>query len=286
MEKVINYLCLTALALLTAGAIPTQAQEAPGLQDTTLFTRMPGYDLASVDEQDFDAYDFNIKGEQGEQVPNRVEGHYLRYAYRFDDKSGSSYASRLKVVRNYQAAALKKGGEVLYEDTYSGLLTLRFSQGGKETWVEVAGGEWEIDLVIVEKEEMRQDIVASGTAATFREGLARSGHVEVPGILFDFNKTEIKPESEAALKEVAKLLRENAALKVWVVGHTDNVGTAEYNLALSNARAASVVKVLTESMGIEGNRLASFGAGPYSPVASNREEAGRALNRRVELVAQ
>ena len=79
------------------------------------------------------------------------------------------------------------------------------------------------------------------------------------------------------------MLQANAALKVWVVGHTDNVGSAESNLTLSGARAAAVVKALA-LRGIGANRLAPHGAGPYAPVASNRTEAGRAKNRRVELV--
>jgi outer membrane protein OmpA-like peptidoglycan-associated protein len=75
-------------------------------------------------------------------------------------------------------------------------------------------------------------------------------------------------------------------LKVWVVGHTDCIGSAEPNVALSTARAAAVVKVLTQKMGGEQKRLASFGAGPYSPPASNATEEGRTRNRRVELVTQ
>jgi OmpA-OmpF porin, OOP family len=85
---------------------------------------------------------------------------------------------------------------------------------------------------------------------------------------------------------VAKLLKANPALKVWVVGHTDNVGPAETNVTLSKARAASVVKALSQKNGADGKRLAPYGVGPYAPVATNATEEGRAHNRRVELVAQ
>ena len=108
--------------------------------------------------------------------------------------------------------------------------------------------------------------------------------VEVPGIFFDFGKAELKPESDAAIKEIAKLLQANPALKLWVVGHTDAVGSAEANVTLSNARAAAVVKALTQQNAIDPKRLAPFGAGPYAPVSSNDSEDGRARNRRVELV--
>jgi outer membrane protein OmpA-like peptidoglycan-associated protein len=87
------------------------------------------------------------------------------------------------------------------------------------------------------------------------------------------------------LKEVAKLLQDNASLKVWVVGHTDNTGQDEANVVLSQARAASVVKALLQ-MGVAATRLAPHGAGPFAPVAPNTAEEGRARNRRVELVAR
>ena len=81
------------------------------------------------------------------------------------------------------------------------------------------------------------------------------------------------------------MLQSNPTLSVWVVGHTESVGSVASNMSLSAARAAAVVKSLVQS-GIGANRLAAYGAGPYAPVASNAAEEGRARNRRVELVAQ
>jgi outer membrane protein OmpA-like peptidoglycan-associated protein len=157
---------------------------------------------------------------------------------------------------------------------------------GKEIWIDVYpmndGADYTIS--IVEREAMQQDVVAN--AAALKAGLREAGHVEVPGILFDTNQSVLKPESAAAVAEVAKLLKADPALKVWVVGHTDASGVASSNLTLSNARAAAVVKALVETHGIAAARLGPFGAGPYAPVAPNTTEAGRAKNRRVELVAQ
>jgi outer membrane protein OmpA-like peptidoglycan-associated protein len=70
-----------------------------------------------------------------------------------------------------------------------------------------------------------------------------------------------------------------------VVGHTDNVGTAEFNVTLSSARASAVAKALVAA-GIDARRLTPHGDGPFAPVATNTTEEGRARNRRVELVAQ
>jgi outer membrane protein OmpA-like peptidoglycan-associated protein len=108
----------------------------------------------------------------------------------------------------------------------------------------------------------------------------------VPGIFFDFGKSDIKPESAPALQEIAKLLKAEADIKVWVVGHTDYIGSAETNAALSSARAAAVVKALVQDHGLDGKRLSSYGNGPYAPVATNATEEGRAKNRRVELVVR
>jgi outer membrane protein OmpA-like peptidoglycan-associated protein len=69
-----------------------------------------------------------------------------------------------------------------------------------------------------------------------------------------------------------------------VVGHTDAVGSAESNVALSNSRAVAVIRVLAQKLGVDPARLSPYGAGPFSPVASNKSEDGRAKNRRVELV--
>jgi outer membrane protein OmpA-like peptidoglycan-associated protein len=85
---------------------------------------------------------------------------------------------------------------------------------------------------------------------------------------------------------MAKFLKTNAATRVFIVGHTDNKGTLDYNVGLSGRRAEAVVKALATKYGIEANRLTPRGLGPLAPVATNRSEDGRAKNRRVEMVEQ
>jgi OOP family OmpA-OmpF porin len=123
-------------------------------------------------------------------------------------------------------------------------------------------------------------------ASAMAKGIASAGHVALYGILFDTDKTDIKPESAAAITEIAKFLKQDAAVKLYVVGHTDNVGIYDYNLNLSQRRAAAVVAELTTKHGIAAARLKPAGSGPLSPVAPNDTEDGRAKNRRVELVKQ
>ena len=124
------------------------------------------------------------------------------------------------------------------------------------------------------------------SASEMGKSLDSSGKVAVYGILFDTNKADIKPESRASLDQIGALLKQQTGLKLHVVGHTDNVGTLPANMDLSKRRAEAVVGDLASSYGIARNRLTGNGVASLAPVASNRDEAGRAKNRRVELVLQ
>src|SRR5690606_32585475 len=99
----------------------------------------------------------------------------------------------------------------------------------------------------------------------------------------DFDSDLIKPESAPTLAEVATLLISKPALSLTVVGHTDSQGGADYNLDLSQRRAASVVNALVTQYGIDAGRLASSGAGMTQPIDTNDTDEGRTKNRRVEL---
>lgn len=279
-------------AILVGACAVVNAQglkDVKGVSDPALFSRMPSFYLSYADsyrEEQFGSHLFTVRnGKALEKV--RVEGRVREWRYAFDAKSGAVKPSALQIQRNYQGAAQKLGGKVLWEEA-SGYCrtTLQVARDGKEIWVELyprADGNG-YRLTIVERQEMKQDVVASAEA--LQAGLGTAGHVEVPGIFFDTNESVLKPESEAAVAEVAKLLKASPGLRVWVVGHTDATGQAPANLSLSSARAASVVQALVQKHGIEARRLGAFGAGPYAPVATNADEAGRARNRRVELVAQ
>ncbi len=124
-------------------------------------------------------------------------------------------------------------------------------------------------------------------AKALNQGLASDGHIALGGLLFDSGRADLKPESRPQLEEMAKLLRSQPRLKVFIVGHTDNVGGFDTNLTLSQARAQAVVQALSQApYNIEAGRLSAKGLANMAPQASNADEAGRAKNRRVELVAQ
>lgn len=129
----------------------------------------------------------------------------------------------------------------------------------------------ETKMVVVPAEEMALNIDKTGRAILY-------------GIYFDTNSTVIKPESKETLAQIQKLLSTRKDLKLYVVGHTDNVGGFDYNMDLSRRRAESVVNALGTQYGIDRNRLSPAGVGLLAPVAPNSTEEGKAKNRRVELV--
>lgn len=125
--------------------------------------------------------------------------------------------------------------------------------------------------------------VAAGGKKLY-DALAEAGRVATQGIYFDTGSDRIRPESTPTLKEIAAMLSEHADLKLTIEGHTDNVGNAAANQALSERRAAAVAKYLSEAHGIDAGRLSSKGLGASKPVTSNDTPQGRQSNRRVELV--
>ena len=123
---------------------------------------------------------------------------------------------------------------------------------------------------------------AETPVTTMADTLAKDGRVAVYGINFDFDSATLRPESTVVLEQVAGLLRDDPALRITIEGHTDDVGGAAYNDALSGKRANAVRDWLVAT-GIEGARLEAVGKGVGSPVATNGNDVGRAQNRRVEL---
>jgi outer membrane protein OmpA-like peptidoglycan-associated protein len=125
--------------------------------------------------------------------------------------------------------------------------------------------------------------VAAGGRDLYR-ALAESGRVTADGIYFDTNSDRLRPESEAALGEIAGVLARHPDLRLSIEGHTDDAGDAAANQALSAKRAAAVRARLAAAYGVAGGRLEARGFGAARPAAPNTSEAGRQRNRRVELV--
>lgn len=117
-----------------------------------------------------------------------------------------------------------------------------------------------------------------------RSKLITEGKFSTTGILFDVNSDKIKPESYGVLKDLGNVLKENATVKVRIIGHTDSDGDAAKNLDLSKRRAASVKNALATEFGIDAARMETDGKGQTQPAAPNTTPEGKANNRRVEFI--
>ncbi len=276
MNRITKWLTMAGLAMAIAVRVcSAQAAQpdAEGCKDSPLITRFPGSVITSCENKDDDAFSFTMANGQ---PPKRLEGalHVINYDF---PKS----ASKAQVVRNLNTAMRNAGYTFDYDSGDYGDFTVHKGN----TWIQIeisASGNYK--ETILTETQLTQDVVAN--AAAISQGLASTGHMVIAGILFDTGKSDVKPESAAALQEIGMLMKQNPKLKAFVVGHTDNVGALAANLDLSRRRAAAVVQILTSKYGVPVDRLDAFGAGPYAPMASNDTENGRAMNRRVELVKQ
>lgn len=178
----------------------------------------------------------------------------------------------------------KRHRNPVYDGDEMGIYMVRTPE--REIWVEGYvpqhyGREGTYFLTVVEKKllEVKASLLP---AEEMKRELDAKGHVALY-INFDFDKADIKPESQPIIDQIVKLLKSNPSLNLMVEGHTDNVGTPPYNKKLSDARAKSVVGALT-AQGIDALRLKAVGYGQDKPIADNSTDDGRAKNRRVELV--
>jgi outer membrane protein OmpA-like peptidoglycan-associated protein len=281
MKKVSAVVFGVVLAVGLMGSSAFAQQDKKGCKAHPLFTRMPGTYIYDCKSTEFDAREWPDPDTQG-KTKVKVEGKYYLIHY-FNQKEFEGKRSDLQVQRNYRNA-MKKIGASVYEEsddrTYMKLL-----KDGKEIWAYVWSYHGDqIKIEIIEKEAMKQEVTAD--AKVMADGISSTGHVAIYGIYFDFNKSDVKSESDPALQEISKLLSGNPNLKVFIVGHTDNVGGVDYNMKLSQARADAVVKALTTKYKVNPQSLKAYGVGQLAPVAPNKTEEGRAKNRRVELVEQ
>ena len=249
------------------------AQDAEGCKDSPLVTRMQGSTIASCETKEFEQQEVAMKDKDGEKVAKTIEGDWHTWDY--NTRAGSS---QVQVYRNL-ANAMKNAG-----------FTLDFTDDREEltahkgnTWIYFDVNAEHYYQTVVFTKAMEQEVTAD--AASLSDEIAKSGHVAVYGINFETGKATIKGESENILGEIVKLMQQNPDLKLRVEGHTDNQGAAAANQALSEKRAQGVVAWLT-AHGVAGSRLTAKGMGQTEPVADNGTEAGRAKNRRVELVKQ
>lgn len=261
------------------------ASDAPRSKDHPLLTRYPASHIVEY-AKNFNAVEFaTARGADGNPSRQRVEGDTTNIVYFHND--AAKQPSALQLIRNYQNAIKSIGGEVVYErlprDNDGGETTLRVATGGKKVWVLVEPGIFSAPtqsyrIAVVEVAAMQQVVSAN----KMLDEINKYGFIALY-VNFDTGKTELKPDAQATVREIVAMLKASPALKIAIEGHTDNVGAAAANKALSEGRARSVTNAVVAG-GIPANRLGAAGFGAERPLADNRSEEGRAKNRRVELV--
>jgi outer membrane protein OmpA-like peptidoglycan-associated protein len=224
---------------------------------------------------------------EGDYAKVPKEGEYWYFIDQIVPDAQKRYPSQLEVFRNFETALKQAGGTPLWYDG-DRAIHYRIARPSGEYWgiAGCSGGSREqcegTLHKIVRIAAMEQSVVVS--ADQIGKSLADAGKVVFYGIYFDTDKAVVKPESAPTLAEMAKFLNANASTRVFIVGHTDNQGPLDRNQKLSRDRAAAVVAALSGSHGIAKDRMVPDGVGPLAPVAANDAEAGRARNRRVEMV--
>ena len=270
---------LIILAIIISNSTSFAQEDIAGSKDPPMFNRMPGYRIKTYNENKFDVYE-DFLNEKGKKIS--VEGHY--YYIKYALIKGKEAASGVQVLRNYENAVLNAGGKVVYEPESCCNIYLKLTKNNHTTWVRVWSYPHASSYVVwvIESEEMKQDVLVD--ANSMLNDINAQGRVALYGIYFDFDKSDVKPESDPTLKEISKLLSENPKLKLYIVGHTDNVGDFSYNMKLSQSRAEAVVNALVSKYNVDKSRLTAAGVGPLAPVTTNDTEEGKAKNRRVELI--
>ncbi|MEO4046886.1 DUF4892 domain-containing protein [Pseudomonas sp. CAU 1711] len=309
-------LALASILAATAAA----AADIAGSADHPAIPRYEGAELYAYQTQAFTDWRF-LKApaqaygglQENLDATETLEGRLTRLTYR-----APAERTPLEIYRNYQQALADAGFETLFAcereacggRSFNHAVTLdmhfrEYQQDQRYLYARLARPEGDlyaslyvvlnqsgggpnrgrslIQLDVLEQKAMEQRMVVV-EAGELQKGLDRQGRVALYGLYFDTDKAQMRADSAPQLEEIAKLLKASATLQVLVVGHSDAQGALEYNRELSQRRAQSIVEALSGQHGIARERLTAVGVGMAAPVASNRDEAGRALNRRVELV--
>ena len=285
---------------------PSSVPESTATLPPPPFFKLPDGLESTYDDKDklvnFDRQYF-IAGDKAIPVEGRI------HRDRFNLGAGSRSYTDVEFRRNYENAIAALGGRKINTSQYTYELmeaaggrdalektnhaaplnpdsphdSYLLRQAGKEWWIDVSTGAFPLHgyVVVLEREGMQQSL-ALLDAAAMKQAIDRDGRVALH-INFNTDKASLRPDAQPTIAEIGKLLDDDAALELSIEGHTDNTGMPAHNQDLSTARARSVLGALV-GLGIDPARLSSRGYGQDKPLADNASEAGRAQNRRVELV--
>jgi OmpA-OmpF porin, OOP family len=254
---------------------PPQAQpEKFGAQDDFPYFTAPAGAKISGTSTFGEPLDVTVQGTDQEQV-------LIGTGYKIKTYTPPPSLSRFEFETLYRAALAKAGWTVKPPPPGTQLgeagIVANYNKNGRNLWLTASRGADDSNIGLTVK-------VADVGAEDWGNRLDQDCRLPLYGITFDFNKDTLRPDSFPLLEKARAALAARPTVKIEVQGHTDNVGQADYNLKLSEARAKAVVGWLV-GKGIPADRLTSRGYGASVPIADNGSPAGRAINRRVELVS-
>ncbi len=308
-------LIITVVALMISTNIFAQrTSDIKGGEDYPLVSRFKGSILEWYQVRNFDRY-FMLSLKDNKISNYEINGKITRIQY-----SVGKEHTVTEIYKSYENSLKEKGFETLitlndkncgvnlqeqvYNDEFNGLnklpgealnpgddeftyLGAKKKIEGKNIYIVVYTAFERGDLVVtfdaIEVQAMEEGLV---TVKALNEKILANGYIAIYDIHFDTGKSEIKPESAEALKNIAEYFKTHRNKKYFIVGHTDNVGDFTSNMTLSEKRAKSVVNELVTKYSVKADQLKAYGVASLSPITSNLKDEGKAKNRRVEIVKQ
>jgi len=311
----IKKIFLLLILVLSLTSFCVQGEDINGSKDHPLISRFPDSSIIYYKVKNYDEYTLPLGALDDERnftQSQEIKGKITRIQYKIPKG-----ISTLEVFENYKKALKEAEFKILFErsgerlgrgDIWTGkvypdteefwrlwgerksqrFLSAKISRPKNDIYltIYISKGWYNYPLLqldIIEVQALETDKISIDVNSLTNE-LKATGFIRIYGIYFDIDKATMKSKSKHTLEVIANTLKKNPDIKIYVVGHTDNKGSLEYNMVLAKKRAISVVKELEDNYDIKPGRLHPEGVGPLSPIASNNTKEGREKNRRVELV--
>jgi len=325
MKKLIM-MCIIEILFISTSLYAQRTTDIENSKDYTLISRFEGSIIEFYKETKWGAYKLpiNDKGAIDFKNPQTLEGKVIRIQYTTSKDNNCEFVLQNYNAAFKKAGftiLISAGKEVL--DASAWPYPFGFLYYGKGDWndgmnndkygIGISSGgskdhafiavhgkrEWKDIYIIIYTQVcenftlLTQDVieveaVETGmvTAENIAKGIQTDGHIAVYDILFETGKSDIKPESDATIKNVAEYMNANPTKKFYIVGHTDNVGDFAANMTLSENRAKAVLNDLITKYAVKAEQLKAYGVSSLAPIGTNTTEEGKAKNRRVDIVEQ
>ncbi|TRX59059.1 DUF4892 domain-containing protein [Fulvivirga sp. M361] len=306
-----------SILFLMATTMAHAQKDVASSKDSELLSRYPESWIVQYSQKEYERYTVALDNTYPDGKSKVIEGKHTSIDYELPKGK-----SQLEFYKNYEDAFTRKGYDILFScyqeecnpkqgsftsipyALYQKKLLPGLANGGNtyrknaSTYLiaEKTINDKTVTITVMSGFESysnvyRFDIVTSRpldlskvTINDIESKLEEEGRIALYGIRFDLNSARLKPESQESIELLADYLKANPTINLFVVGHTDASGDFEKNMTLSKERAMATVKELIDTYGIASSRLTADGVAMLAPVASNENEKGRALNRRVEIV--